>query len=194
MAAARARATLAASRVANRSSSRWIARSAPLASASRRYLLCPRRPGGDDHHLAAVLFLLPQSLFQRVRVRLIHFIGHVLTNPRARFIQLERRILLRNLLNTNQYFHRIVRSGVRHLGGSSVRCAMLNERDRLQARYFKALAATHILAPDLCRLCAPCTTAPWRSGRDRVRRPWGLFVLSCAAPSNATSYSSALPQ
>ncbi len=67
-----------------------------------KHLLRPRRPGGNGDHFPAMLFFLPQSFFERKRVRLIHFVRNILTNPSPRLIQLERRILLRNLLHAHQ--------------------------------------------------------------------------------------------
>ena len=69
-------------------------------------LLRARRAAGDDHDLAAVLFLLAQRLFQRVGVGLVHFVGNVVANPRAALVQLERRVLLRDLLHADQDLHR----------------------------------------------------------------------------------------
>ena len=41
-----------------------------------------RRPGGTDDHLAAVLLLQPQRLFERVGVRLVHLeAGVLLADP-----------------------------------------------------------------------------------------------------------------
>ena len=70
-----------------------------------QYLLRSGWTYGDDDHFAAILFLLAQGFFQRVGVGLIHFIRNVFANPGALRIQLERSILLRNLLDANQNFH-----------------------------------------------------------------------------------------
>ena len=70
-----------------------------------QHLLRPRRTGGDHHHFAAVLFPLPQRLFQRIRVGFVHLIAHVFTNPGCPLIQLQRRVLLRYLLHANQDLH-----------------------------------------------------------------------------------------
>ena len=65
----------------------------------------PRRAGRQDDHLARMLFLLPQRLFERKRVRLIHFVGNIFADPRPRFIQLQRSVFLRYLLHANQNLH-----------------------------------------------------------------------------------------
>src|SRR5437899_5306630 len=62
-------------------------------------------PRGDYHHLAAVLFLLTQRLFERISVRLIDFVRDVFSDPGAALIQLERRVLLRHLLHADQNLH-----------------------------------------------------------------------------------------
>src|SRR5947199_6174 len=48
-----------------------------LSQSLAQNLLRPWRPSGNHHHLATVLLLLPQRLFQSVRVRLIHFIRDI---------------------------------------------------------------------------------------------------------------------
>ena len=68
-------------------------------------LLRARRAAGDDHYLAAMLFLLAQRLFQRVGVGLVHFVGNIVANPRAALVQLERRVFLRDLLHADQDLH-----------------------------------------------------------------------------------------
>ena len=70
-----------------------------------QYLLRAGRTDGDDDYFAAILFFLAQGFFQRIGVGLIHFIRDVFANPGARLIQLERGILLRDLLDANQDFH-----------------------------------------------------------------------------------------
>ena len=69
-----------------------------------QHLLRPRRAAGDHDDFAFVLFPLPQRLFQRERVRLVHFVRNIFANPRAAFVELERRIFLRHLLHANQDF------------------------------------------------------------------------------------------
>ena len=55
------------------SSSMWMARSAPLARASR--MVCERAsgPGAKHHHLAAVLFFQLQPFFERIGIGLVDF-------------------------------------------------------------------------------------------------------------------------
>ena len=70
-----------------------------------QYLLRARRAAGDDHHFSAVLLFLAQRLFQRVGVRLVHFVGNIFANPRAALVQLQRRVFLRDLLHADQDLH-----------------------------------------------------------------------------------------
>src|SRR5439155_18134219 len=65
---------------------------------------CPPWSGGNDHHFTAVFFFLTKCLFECVSVRLVNFVGDVLTNPGARFIELERRVFLRHLLHAYENF------------------------------------------------------------------------------------------
>ncbi len=70
-----------------------------------QHLLRTRGPGGDDYDFAGVLFFLAQSLFQGEGVRLIDFIGDVVADPCAAFIEFERRVFLRDLLHADQNLH-----------------------------------------------------------------------------------------
>ena len=81
-----------------------MARSAPLASASRS--TCCERAGPEVMTTTspAVLFLLAQRFFERVGVGLVHFVGNVFADPGGGFVELERCILLRHLLHANQDF------------------------------------------------------------------------------------------
>ena len=65
-------------------------------------LLGAARARGDYNHLPAMLFLLPQRLFQRVGIRLVDLVGNVLVNPCTGLVQLQRRVFLRNLLHADQ--------------------------------------------------------------------------------------------
>src|SRR5262249_30089751 len=67
-----------------------------------KHLLRPRRSCCDGYNFPAVLFFLPQRLFEGKSIRFVDFVGNVLTNPRAAFVQLKRSILLRHLLHANQ--------------------------------------------------------------------------------------------
>ena len=69
-----------------------------------QHLLRPRRTARDHDDLALVLLPLAQRLFQRVGIRLVHFVRNIFADPRAAFVQLERRIFLRHLLHANQDF------------------------------------------------------------------------------------------
>ncbi len=53
-----------------------------------QHLLRPGRTGGNDHHFATVLLLLAESFFERVSVRLVHFVRNIFANPGARFAEL----------------------------------------------------------------------------------------------------------
>ena len=67
-----------------------------------QHLLRPRRTAGDDDDFALVLFPLPQRLFEGVGVRLVDFVRDVFADPRAAFVELQRRVFLRHLLHANQ--------------------------------------------------------------------------------------------
>ncbi len=71
-----------------------------------QHLLRARRPGRDHHHLARMLLFLPQRLFERKRVRLVHLVRNIFANPRTRLIQLQRSVFLRHLLHANQNLHK----------------------------------------------------------------------------------------
>ena len=87
--------------------------SEPLA----QHLLRARGTAGDNHDLASVLLLLAQGLFQRVGIRLVDFVGNVLANPCSALVQLQRSVLLRDLLHAHQDFHpALLRFGPRSLG------------------------------------------------------------------------------
>jgi hypothetical protein len=51
-----------------------------------------------------MFFLLPQRFFERIRIRLIDFLGNVFANPRTSFVEFERCIFLRHLLHAYQDF------------------------------------------------------------------------------------------
>ena len=63
------------------------------------------RASGDHNHFSAVFFFLPQGLLKGVGVGLIDLVGDVFPNPGAGFIELEGRVLLRDLLHADQDFH-----------------------------------------------------------------------------------------
>ena len=70
--------------------------------------------GSDDDYFSAVFLLLTESFFERVSIRLVHFVRHVFTNPSAGLVQLQRSIFLRNLLHANQDLH--YDSSTNHVG------------------------------------------------------------------------------
>src|SRR5258708_4902812 len=77
-----------------------------LGQSFAQHLLRARRPGGNHHDFATVLFLLAQRFFERISVGLVDFIGDVFANPRAAFVQFQRGVLLRDLLHADQNFHK----------------------------------------------------------------------------------------
>ena len=88
------------------SSSTWIARSAPRASASRMTCVDPGRPGRADDDLAAVLLLQPQRLFEGVGVGLVHLAARVLlADPAPGLVQARLPLAGGNLLDANGYLH-----------------------------------------------------------------------------------------
>ena len=60
---------------------------------------------GDHNHIAAVLFLLTQGLLEGVGIGFIDLVGDVFPDPGAAFVELEGRVLLRDLLHADQDFH-----------------------------------------------------------------------------------------
>ena len=88
------------------SSSMWMARSAPLASASRMVCAGALRAGAQHDHLAAVLFLELQRRFQRVGVRLVDLVSQVgFLDPLARGGDAQLRIARGNLLDGDDDLH-----------------------------------------------------------------------------------------
>ncbi len=69
-----------------------------------QHLLGAGWPAGDDHYFTLMLFPLPQSLFQRVGIRLVDLVRDLFADPGARFVELERCVFLRHLLHANQDF------------------------------------------------------------------------------------------
>ena len=49
-----------------------------------------------------MLFFLTKRFFKRKRVGLVDLVRNIFADPRAAFIQLQRRVLLRDLLDANQ--------------------------------------------------------------------------------------------
>ena len=88
----------------------WMARSAPLASASRMVCASALRAGAQRHHFAAVLLLELQAGFQRVSVRLVDLVAEIgFLDPLARGGDPQLRIARGNLLDGNDDFHNGVR-------------------------------------------------------------------------------------
>ena len=94
--------------LASASSSTWIARSAPRASASR--ITCATRagPAEHDHDFAAVLLLEPQRLFERVGVRLVHLeAGVLIADPGLRVVEAGLPLAGGDLLDADGNFHAV---------------------------------------------------------------------------------------
>ena len=86
-----------------------------------------RRPGGPsrlDDYFPAFLFFLAESFFQRVGIRLVYFVRDVLADPGARLVELERGVLLRDLLHADKDLHIVSCSGyvAAATGATYVRC------------------------------------------------------------------------
>src|SRR5271154_4427595 len=77
-----------------------------LGESLAQYRLGAGRAGGDRDYLAAVLFLLSQRLFEGIGIGFVHFVRDVFANPGPGFIQLERRVFLGDLLDTDKNLHR----------------------------------------------------------------------------------------
>ncbi len=69
-----------------------------------QHLLGARRAARDHDYFSLMLFPLAQGFFERVGIGLIDFIGNIFADPGTGFVQLERRIFLRDLLHTDQNF------------------------------------------------------------------------------------------
>ena len=88
-------------------------------------------PGGDYNYFAAILFFLPQRLFESVGVRLIHLVRNIFSNPGRARVEFERSILLRNLLHADQDFHRRI-SRCQCTRGQAARQRMISINERAQ--------------------------------------------------------------
>ena len=78
----------------------WIYRCAPTIAS------CARRPGRNDDDLAAVLFLEPQRLLERVRVRLVQLPARVLiTDPGLRVVDADLPLTGDDLFDADGDFH-----------------------------------------------------------------------------------------
>src|SRR5215472_14684717 len=104
MAATNALAMLKASRPTKPLSSRWMARSAPLASPSRS-TCCARAGPAVTTTTSPVCFSFCRRASSRAYASLVHLVGNIFPDPCTRFIQLQRSILLRHLLHADQNLH-----------------------------------------------------------------------------------------
>src|SRR6185436_7898911 len=81
----------------------------PIGSARERFpnhLLNPCRPSRADHDFAAVLLAQTQALFERIRVRLVHFVADVLlADPRLVVIQTRLPLASGDLLDADGDLH-----------------------------------------------------------------------------------------
>ena len=75
-------------------------------------------------NLARLYLFLAQSFFERVCIRLVDLVRDVLANPRAVLVQFQRRVLLRDLLHTDQYLHTTPHGGT----GRPAKPASIKER------------------------------------------------------------------
>ena len=108
-----------------------------------QHLLGARRTGGNDDDFAAVLLFLAKGLFERVGVRLIHFVGDVFANPGAGFVEFEGGVLLRHLLHADQNLHSGLLAEVRAAEAipRTTDCPVISKRLR-QRRFLQTIISS----------------------------------------------------
>src|SRR5258708_27847029 len=115
-----------------------------------------------------MLLFLAQSLFERERVRLIHFVRDIFPNPGAALVQFKRRIFLWHLLHANQNLQRefLARSnlvwqtkqyrrGIEDLGGTPGGVSVPNYAASSRSKCYYGL----VESGSVSRLRAPCGRA-----------------------------------